>query len=64
VLKNGVLGSYEIFIRSEDVIFHGWFDSGTNLSEGCFDEKMVEGSEGGFNSEVVHWDAGENHVDP
>ena len=40
------------------------FMVGSNLSEGCFDEKMVEGSEGGFNSEVVHWDAGKNHVDP
>jgi hypothetical protein len=25
---------------------------------------MVEGSEGGLNAEVVHWDAGKNHVDP
>ncbi len=46
------------------MVFHGWFDSGANLSEGGIDKKMVEGSEGGFNAEVVHGDAGKNHVDP
>ncbi len=46
------------------MVFHGRFDSGANLSEGVIDKKMVEGSEGGLNSEVVHWDAGKNHFAP
>ncbi len=46
------------------MVFHSGFHPGASLSEGGIDKWLVKGGKGGLKEEVVHWDAGKDHVNP